>query len=437
MAESGPALLSRLGSRLTLVPDVDSVRILPLGTFLPEFGDLWLELEGPAGALRVPSPAATAAGWVRTVRPSSIEWEGVVPETGSRLRFSIRSPFTPGLREWRDAPIMVVAVESLARGSEDPTLAVSLVLGGAADSATLLSGGLQAQTEWDLGQTRPTRGALERGTASHLNPKGRTFPGDHVALSVRGALRLSPVQGWRAQRSGRLRLDVEPGKPVDAFALLSHFTDSEVMEVDGAAARFAYTVRWSDALSLERAARRSLARILDSDRRWVETIPSRDDATRRLLPLALQSFLANTWLLDVEGRGLRYTEWEGFPPLSLHGGRGLQHQPVLRAVRPRPAREPPPPLAAVPHRRSHRARLRPGALHRGGRLPHPHEGRGGRQLRPASCPPRELHRGSKPRRRAVRAAPPAGSPDGGIRHRRGRTPRRGSREPRSTMRPSR
>lgn len=310
-------MLSRLGSRLTLIPEPDRgrIRILPLGLHLPELAGLSVRIEAGGKTIVFPDPSGTLPERIQQITaPSRIAYR--IPIEGGTFVWELWSPFAFGDPTWRSAPVMFVraGVES----DLDPVsakVAVTLVHGATGDvDRGIARIALPFPFAIDQGSLAAPLGVAEHLRSAVAPPGAESFIARGTGTLALGGL---SADGWRAV-DGRLTVSIDAparGAIVREAALAFH-TASAILQVDGAPQPFAYASAFRDAGDVIDRALAARERIAAMDREDVAAlaIPPTPPELMPLASLGLQSFLANTWL--VKGAGgvpFRYSEWEGEP----------------------------------------------------------------------------------------------------------------------------
>ncbi len=318
-----PVLLSRLGCRFTLIPEPQNgtVRILPLGPQLPEFTGLRVQIHAPGRDIVFPDPA----GFL----PDRLQWNSDLsavtyhfPVPGGEFSYQIRSPFTPGNVKWRDAPVMFIRLRFENTGGNPVNYTVDFTPGFAKERRTVRKKtvtGIRLFHPFRLDQSRLNITELTPNISPHLQTRSHAGS-DAAQFIVSGTVELTVIgaisDGWTVENQTlHARFTVPAAGIREKWLAVSVYTRTPVLKVDGQAFPFHYTDSFVGSVALAKSALENKAGLLAEDAAYRSCFLFTDDPQpeKRLAALCLQSFLANTWLMQQPGGGWRYSEWEGFP----------------------------------------------------------------------------------------------------------------------------
>ncbi|MBN1879431.1 hypothetical protein JW823_04905 [bacterium] len=331
-----PVQLSRLGSRLTIIPEPDRnrIRVLPIGHCFTEFSGLTLTVTADKKTTLCPSCNPNESSQInRTLTPTSIAYSIPVPGTPmdqpALLEYRLVSPLTPNIQRWRTAPVMLAELTLTNPGPIAVTCQVSL--SGltnqlhkveTANNAILLSTPLSIPID--------QQSVVNYEIRDYLAPQLRSTPAKQSGTTgfssvINGTFTMIAQRddGWLAELklgTGRLTstLTAQAGQSARTVCAITFHTNSPVLSIDGNLCPFAYTADFNNASDLAEAALRHAQDLLETDARTCRILggPSQFEAAiayEALRQIALQSFLSNTWLVRQPDGSTRYSEWEGFP----------------------------------------------------------------------------------------------------------------------------
>lgn len=348
-----PLQLSRLGSRMTIVPEPlrNRIRVLPLGHCFTEFTGLTLSITADDRTILFPPADPAAAAAIHPLlTPTSIAWSIPVPgspdDPPARLEYRLISPLTPQIRKWRSAPVMLIELTLTNPGTR--AITCDIALSGLTDQphrigttpeAILVSTPLIIPIDQQSVINYEIRDYL----APHLQPPVAETPetsGFSSVINGTFTMTVPRADGWLAElKLGTGRLLVPMTAPANGstrtFCAVTFHTVSPVLSVDGSPRPFAYTADFPRPEDLAEQALQHARNLIDADAA-IRTLldgstfgasgthraasvdsgtggGSIDPTFETLRLIALQSFLANTWLVRNPDGSTRYSEWEGFP----------------------------------------------------------------------------------------------------------------------------
>jgi len=290
-----PAMVARLGSRLTLLPrkGEGAIDLLPLGPLLPAFGKL--SLTGRVGNQSVSLPAAIARKTCRqSLTPTSVAY--TLPMDDTSVTVTFESPLTPTLPRFRFAHFFYlrIAIANGAGTPRDVSLRWSL---GKSGQAVSRKGRPLIVLRKPISLSQPAQAArIPRGAVRPGLPRtlGK-LPPFHARGMGTLVLAASPASGF-APRGETLSFDgtIGPGETIILTAALAFHTKMPVLLVDGAPRRFYYSRLFKSAAEIARKALDQETQIERDANRFLRLVGHRQGSEARLLALGLQSYLANT-----------------------------------------------------------------------------------------------------------------------------------------------
>ncbi|MBN1550110.1 DUF4965 domain-containing protein [bacterium] len=325
--ETHPWLLARLGSRFTIVPDIETgtIRILPLGSFLPETAGISCDISFNNGSVSLPSSCSTSGNTrVSGMGLTGIEFHEKVPDVSVDGILRITSLFTPERSKWRTAPVMLIQAGARNYGSDPLEIVVRFhpFQHEKKESITTeQSDFICLRKRWAFAFDQ--RSILKGSPADHVNASVRAgfrFRSPETEFAVKGKADLVvgglPADGWHLRGSVlENRFTVPPGCESLRDLAISVYTTQNILLIDGSPAAFAYTRDFRGAKEAAREFLINRDRLIKQDNAfntcfeaWSETSDYQNLAT-----LAFQTFLANTWLMVLPDGSMRYSEWEGYP----------------------------------------------------------------------------------------------------------------------------
>jgi len=328
-----PALLSRLGSRLTVIPEPDKgrTRILPLGPHLPELSGLNVTIGAAGGPVSFPGRGGEPpAGLQQTVTPTGIAYRLPLPDGQGHLCYELLAPLWPGDRHWSTAPFMLLRLELTNTSGAELALPVAVELARGINAAsgmtiirtperTINAVTLAHAWKFELDQQRQGSGVDRGAIAPHLRQMSLDDGGDwHWRVSGCGDLCLAgdAAEGWSIS-SGQLVANVTlaPGESQQLHLVLAFYTDTPLLLVDQNPRPLAYSQQFTSADQIVAMALVQRRAFMDVDRQFHRLLVTEDMPPNlyRLTCLGLQSLLANSWLISDGADGWLYSEWEGFP----------------------------------------------------------------------------------------------------------------------------
>ncbi len=310
-----PAMVARLGSRLTLLPrkSQGAIDLYPLGPLLPAFGSL--TLTGRIGSPNFAFPKAISRTTCRQeVTPTSVAY--TLPLDRSSVALTFESPLTPTLPRFRFAPFFYLRVAISNRANTPKEISLRWSLGDAGRAVSRRGfPSIVLRKPIELSQpakaARIPRGAVRPGLPRTIGrlPPFRSNGTGTIVLAAR------PAGGFAKQGSDLVFAGrIGPGETLHLTAALAFHTRMPVLLVDGTPRRFYYSRLFKNAAEIARAALDRETEIEKDSNRFLRIVGDRQGPEARLLALGLASYLSNTWLVEgADGEPWRFSVWEGFP----------------------------------------------------------------------------------------------------------------------------